>query len=173
MLSNFLIDFPSRTQRALPIPLLCFYTKHSHLRKIRDKNTSNFVKPWAIRPQMLSNTVIHSLSRTWRVLSNGHHLSSIRCSRWLQNAKSHCKIPDFRENLSRFARKCFPIFSFYFPSRTQRALSIPLLCFYTKNPHIPKISRYCQKTLEKYIKFCKTRRDSPRNAFQLFHSSIK
>ena len=61
---------------------------------------------------MLSNSLIHLLSRTRRVLSNVHLLSSIPCSWWLQNAKSHCKIPGFRENLSRFAHKCFPILSF-------------------------------------------------------------
>ena len=34
MLSNSLIHFPSRTRRALSIPLLSFYTKHPHLPKI-------------------------------------------------------------------------------------------------------------------------------------------
>ena len=41
------------------------------------KNTSNFVKPVAILPEMLSNSLIHSPSRTRRALSNGHIFSSI------------------------------------------------------------------------------------------------
>ena len=43
-------------------------------------------------------------------------------------------------------------------------------------PNIPKSQKSAKtvkKTLQKYIKFCKTRRDSPRNAFQLSHSSSK
>ena len=36
------------------------------------KNTSNFVKPVAIRLEMLSNFLIHLLSRTRRALSNRH-----------------------------------------------------------------------------------------------------
>ena len=41
------------------------------------KNTSNFVKLVAIRPEMLSNFLIHLPSRTRRALSNGHIFSSI------------------------------------------------------------------------------------------------
>ena len=63
---------------------------------------------------MLSNSLIHLPSRTRRVLSNGHLLSSTPCSWWLQNAKSHCKIQGFRESLSRFVHKCFPTFSVTF-----------------------------------------------------------
>ena len=79
------------------------------------KNTSNFVKPIAIRLEILSNSLIHFSSRTRRVLSNGHLLSLTSCSWWLQNAKSNCKIPGFQENLSRFAHKCFPTLSFTHP----------------------------------------------------------
>ena len=41
------------------------------------KNTSNFVKPVAIRLEMLSNSLIHFPSRTRRALSNGHIFNSI------------------------------------------------------------------------------------------------
>ena len=41
------------------------------------KNTSNFVKPVAIRLEMLSDFLIHLPSRTRRALSNRHLLSSI------------------------------------------------------------------------------------------------
>ena len=126
MLSNFLIHFPNGTRRALSIPLLRFYTKHPHLPKICKicdkkpfKTTSNFVKPCAICPQMLSSFLI-------------------RC-----------------------------------PSRTRRTLSISPLCFYTKHRQLSKISTNYQKTLQKYIEFCKILRDSPTNAFQLSYSLFK
>ena len=41
------------------------------------KNTSNFVKPCAIRPEMFSNFLIHLPSRTRRALSNRHIFSPI------------------------------------------------------------------------------------------------
>ena len=81
--------FPNRTRRALSIPLLFFYTKHSPTAKIYKncqktlKNTSNFVKPVAIRPEILSNALIHFPNRTRRALSNRHHYSPIQCSYWL------------------------------------------------------------------------------------------
>ena len=51
------------------------------------------------------------------------------------------------------------------PSRTQRALEIPLLCFSTKDS---QLSKTVTKPLKNPSKFCKTRRDSPTKCFGTF-----
>ena len=66
------------------------------------KNTSNFVKPVAIRPEIPSNFLIHFPSRTRSVLSNGHYFNPIPSSWWLEIAKYWPELADIPENLSRF-----------------------------------------------------------------------
>ena len=137
-------------------------------------NSRFSIKPVAIRPEMLSNSLIHFPNRTQRTLSI-LPLCFYTKHPHIPGVSKTCVQKPFK-NTSNFVKPCtirpqmLSNSLIHSSSRTRRALSIPLLCFSTKHPHLPKISKSCEKVLVKYIKVCKTCCDSRTNAHQLSHS---
>ena len=117
------------------------------------------IKPVAIRPERLSNYLIHLPSRTHRAPFNRHILIL------LVTRNSEVRVPKCRLSINPVVipPEILSNSPIHFPSRTRRALSISLLCFYTKHPHLPKFSKNCTKRPSKstsnFLKLVAIRRE--------------